>query len=187
LFKRLLDILLAIFLISVLLLPILIVSLLVKLSSPGKVFFISRRVGQNGKTFNMPKFRTMYSEAPELASDELKNPEKYITPLGKTLRKLSFDEIPQIISVLIGDMSFVGPRPALIRQNELNEMRNKLGIDRLKPGITGWAQVNGRDTISLKEKVDLEYVYLCKKNILFDIWILILTVVVTLKKKDINF
>lgn len=186
-FKRLIDILLAIALIIVFAIPAIIVGVFIKISSPGGVFYVSRRIGRNGTIFLMPKFRTMSPEAPELATDELKEPEKYITALGKILRESSFDEAPQIISVLIGDMSFVGPRPALLKQKELNERRAQLGIDRLTPGITGWAQINGRDSIGLEQKVILDYVYLCKKNMFFDFQIMILTVFRIFSKKDINF
>jgi O-antigen biosynthesis protein WbqP len=185
--KRLIDILLAIALIIVFAIPAIIVSVFIKISSLGGVFYVSRRIGRNGRIFLMPKFRTMSIEAPELATDELKEPEQYITPLGKILRESSFDEMPQIFSVLIGDMSFVGPRPALVGQKELNQRRAQLGIDKLTPGITGWAQINGRDSIGLEQKVILDYAYLCKKNTFFDIQIMILTVFRIFSKKDINF
>jgi len=185
--KRLIDIFIAVVLIIVLAIPAIIISAFIKISSPGNILYLSTRVGRNGKVFLMPKFRTMSPETPELATDELREPDKYITSLGKILRKSSLDEIPQVISVLIGDMSFVGPRPALAGQKELNQRRAQLGIDKLTPGITGWAQINGRDSIGLEQKIVMDYVYLCKRNTFFDFQIIILTVVRMFSKKDIKF
>ena len=185
--KRILDIIIAIILGVVVFAPAVFVGVFIKISSPGNVFYFSERVGRHGKLFMMPKFRTMRADAPELATDELINPDQYITPIGTFLRKSSFDEIPQIALVLIGKMSFVGPRPALVRQKKLNGLRAAMGIDELLPGITGWAQVNGRDTLNDKQKADFYYEYLCRKSVVFDILIIFITIKYVIKRKSIRF
>ena len=156
--------------------PMLIVALLVKLTSPGPVLYWSDRVGVDNKIFIMPKFRTMRIETPAVATHLLSNPDEYLTPIGPFLRKWSLDELPQLWSVLKGDMSFVGPRPALFNQDDLIALRTEKGIHRLIPGITGWAQINGRDDIPIPKKVEFESYYLLHRSFLLDIKIILLTV-----------
>lgn len=152
----------------------------------GKIIYFSKRVGINSKIFIMPKFRTMRVDTPQLATHLLREPDQYLTFIGKFLRKSSLDELPQLISILYGDMSLVGPRPALFNQYDLINKRKSLGIDKIKPGITGWAQINGRDDISIDEKVKLDQYYLNKKNTMFDIKILFLTILKIFKFKNIS-
>ena len=151
------------------------VALLVKLSSKGAVLYWSKRVGKNGKIFRMPKFRTMQVGAPAVATHLLSNSSQYLTPVGSFLRKSSLDELPQLWSILVGDMSFVGPRPALFNQDDLIALRTQYGVDKLVPGLTGWAQVNGRDELSIPIKVQYEVEYLNKQSFWFDLKILGLT------------
>ena len=158
----------------------------VKLTSKGPGFYWSCRVGQNNKVFMMPKFRTMILNTPEIESEKLLDPKKYLTPIGSFLRKASLDEIPQFFSVLLGHMSIVGPRPALQNQHKLIAKRKELGIDVLRPGITGWAQINGRDKIGLYEKVSLDYEYFKQKSILLDLKIFVKTISLVLSKKNIS-
>lgn len=155
------------------------------LTSTGPVIYWSRRVGSNGTFFMMPKFRTMKINTPEVATEKLVDPSKYLTPLGSFLRHTSFDEFPQFISVLKGDMSVVGPRPALHNQYDIISKRKELGIDILSPGITGWAQINGRDHVDDKYKIKLDYTYLKKRSLLFDLKIIIITIIKVAKSKDI--
>ena len=147
----------------------------IKLTSPGPVIYWSKRIGRNGKIFMMPKFRTMIVGTPNKASHKLTKSEDYVTDFGRFLRLSSLDELPQIYSILIGDMSIVGPRPALFNQSDLIDLRKKMGVDILVPGITGWAQVNGRDDISTKKKVALDLEYLKHQSLLFDLKILAMT------------
>src|SRR4051812_48508071 len=149
--KRLFDLALALLAGLVLLLPIVAVSLLVRFTSPGPIFYWSDRVGRRNVLFKMPKFRTMQTGTPAVATHLLSNPSTYLTPVGSFLRKSSLDELPQLWSILKGDMSFVGPRPALFNQQDLIELRTKYGVDQLLPGLTGWAQVNGRDELPIPE------------------------------------
>lgn len=144
------------------------VAILIKLDSRGSVFFVQRRVGVNDQEFMMYKFRTMAVGTPNVATDKLANSEAYITKVGYYLRKYSIDELPQLFNILFGDMSIIGPRPALYNQYDLREMRNKLGIDKIRPGLSGWAQINGRDDISLDEKVALDYYYLQNQSLFLD-------------------
>ena len=183
--KRIFDIIFSFFSLIILLLPIVSIYILIKIFSPGKAIYWSKRVGKENKIFLMPKFRTMVEQTPEFATDLLKNPENYITRVGKILRKTSLDELPQLWNILKGDMSFVGPRPALFNQYELIKMRSNKGIDTLLPGLTGWAQINGRDNISDKDKVKFDYEYLQKNNLMLDVKIIILTFYKVLKKEDI--
>lgn len=173
--KRIFDILVSIFLILVLSPVMFIVAIAIKLSSTGEVLYVSDRIGLNKKIIRMPKFRTMYSGTPEVATHLLKNPIKAIMPLGVFLRKFSVDELPQLFSVLKGDMSLVGPRPALYNQHDLIEKRFELGIYNVKPGITGWAQVNGRDKISMTEKIEMDLQYVGGMSLFMDCKILLLT------------
>ena len=173
--KRLFDLTLAVLAGLVLLLPIVVVSLLVRVTSPGPILYWSDRVGKRNVLFKMPKFRTMRIGTPAVATHLLADPSRYLTPVGSFLRKSSLDELPQLWSILKGDMSFVGPRPALFNQQDLIELRTQYGVDRLLPGLTGWAQVNGRDELPIPEKVRLDEEYLKKMSMGFDMRILCLT------------
>ncbi|MEN6317422.1 MAG: sugar transferase [Syntrophaceae bacterium] len=174
--KRVFDFLLTLFLICLLSFPILIVALMIKLSSRGSILYWSDRIGINNDIFKMPKFRTMKVNTPAVATHLLQNPNSYLTPIGSFLRKFSIDELPQLWSVLKGDMSFVGPRPALFNQDDLIKLRTDRGIHILAPGITGWAQVNGRDELPIPVKVEYDEYYLKHKSFLLDMKILWMTV-----------
>ena len=184
--KRLCDVLIAFIAIIILIIPCVFISILILLTSSGPVIYWSRRMGSNGNFFMMPKFRTMQVDTPEVASNELSDPQKYLIPIGPFLRRSSIDELPQLLSVLIGDMSLVGPRPALYNEIDIISKRELLGINVLKPGITGWAQINGRDYVSIKEKVNLDYEYLKKQSILFDFQIILKTIYIVMKSKNIT-
>ena len=155
-------------------------------SSKGPILYWSKRIGKNNLVFIMPKFRTMQSETPQVATHLLENPEKYLTSIGSLLRKYSLDEIPQILSVIKGDMNIVGPRPALFNQQDLVELRELYNINTIKPGITGWAQVNGRDELSIEDKVILDKVYFSKASLFFDIYIIFLTLKKVIFPKNIS-
>ena len=159
----------------ILFLPILGVALIVRVTSKGSILYWSDRVGRDGKIFKMPKFRSMLTDTPAVATHLLDNPNSYLSPIGGFLRRSSLDELPQLFSVLKGDMSFVGPRPALFNQDDLIALRKEKGVDKLLPGITGWAQVNGRDELSIADKVALDVEYLSRKSFWFDIKILWMT------------
>lgn len=184
--KRLFDQLLALSLLALLALPIVLVALIVKLSSPGPVIYWSDRVGIKNRIFRMPKFRSMRMNTPAVATHLLSEPDVYLTPIGSFLRKSSLDELPQIWSILKGDMSFVGPRPALFNQDDLITLRTELGVDQLLPGLTGWAQVNGRDELPIREKVKLDAEYLQRRSLHFDIWILWLTFMKVLCREGVS-
>jgi len=172
---------------SILLLPIiLVVGLTIKATSKGGVFYYSYRVGKNNKLFEMPKFRSMLADAPTVATHLLDNPDAYLSPIGGFLRHSSLDELPQIFSVLRGDMSFVGPRPALFNQDDLIILRTEKGVDKLLPGITGWAQVNGRDELSIPDKVALDVEYLNRKSFWFDMKILWITFLKVIKRDGVS-
>jgi O-antigen biosynthesis protein WbqP len=173
--KRTFDILFALVLLILFSLPMLFIALIVKLTSSGPVLYWSDRVGKNNQIFKMPKFRTMKVDTPVLPTHLLTSPDQYLIPIGKTIRKFSLDELPQLISVLKGDMSFVGPRPALYNQDDLIELRTRKGIHRLVPGITGWAQVNGRDDLPIPIKVEYDEYYLKHRSFAFDLRTLVLT------------
>ncbi len=185
-FKRILEILLSIILGIIFLIPIILISLLIFFSLKANPIYWSKRVGINNKLFDMPKFRTMQVGSPEIASHLIKSPGNHITKFGFFLRRFSLDEIPQIYSIIKGDLTFVGPRPALFNQEDLIELRTNKNIHQIKPGITGWAQVNGRDKLSIKEKVEYDYQYLKKKSLVFNLYILFLTFVKILNKSDIS-
>ena len=161
------------------------IGFLVKLTSKGPILHWSKRMGKNNIIFLMPKIRTMEVGTPQLATDEMQKERNYLTPSGKFLRKTSLDELPQLWSIIKGDMVFVGPRPALFNQNDLINLRTKNKIHLFKPGITGWAQINGRDEISIEKKVDFEVFYIRNKGILLDLKILCLTFISVLLKKNI--
>ena len=187
--KRLFDILLGVVGV-VLLLPLVIVTyLLVKLTSKGPTLYWSKRVGRNNNTFMMPKFRSMRIGTPQIAThlmNQQANPDAYLTPVGSFIRKTSLDELPQLWSVLIGDMSVVGPRPALFNQDDLISLRTAKNVHTLKPGITGWAQINGRDEIPIVQKVELDEYYLKHQSLWFDIKIIMLTIVKVLRRDNIT-
>lgn len=168
-----------------LLLPVLLVALLVRLTSPGPVLYWSDRVGRRNHIFRMPKFRSMRVGTPAVATHLLANPNAYLTPIGSFLRKSSLDELPQLWSILVGDMSFVGPRPALFNQEDLIAMRTERGVHKLLPGLTGWAQVNGRDELPIPEKVELDVAYMKRQSFWFDMRILWLTAVKVLRRDGV--
>ena len=174
--KRFFDVFTALCAGLVLLLPLALVALAVRLSSRGPILYWSDRVGRNNQIFKMPKFRSMQIGTPAVATHLLTKPESYLTPIGGFLRKSSLDELPQLWSILAGDMSLVGPRPALFNQHDLIALRTDRGVHTLLPGLTGWAQVNGRDELSIPEKVRLDVAYLQRQSMWFDIRILWLTV-----------
>jgi O-antigen biosynthesis protein WbqP len=184
--KRIFDLVLGLIIIVILSGPIFLIYIFVRFSSKGNVLYWSDRVGKNNKIFKMPKFRSMYTDAPAVATHLLNNPEGYISPIGNFLRRYSLDELPQLFLVLKGDMSIVGPRPALFNQEDLIALRRERKIDNLLPGITGWAQVNGRDKLSLHDKVALDEEYLKNQSLWFDIKILWLTSLVVIRRLGIS-
>lgn len=184
--KRLFDFVMSLIGIIVLSPIILIVALAVKLTSPGPMLFKQRRIGKNNDEFQIYKFRTMRIDTPNVPTHLLENPEQWITPVGKFLRKTSLDELPQLFNILKGEMSIVGPRPALYNQIDLKEMRTEAGVHKLVPGLTGWAQINGRDEIPLSLKVKLDKEYLERKNFFFDIKIIFMTVLSVLKSEGVQ-
>lgn len=184
--KRILDLLLAVLATFLLVLPVLVVAVLVRLTSPGPALYWSDRVGRHNRIFKMPKFRSMRIGTPAVATHLLADPDVYLTPIGSFLRKSSLDELPQLWSILIGDMSFVGPRPALFNQHDLIALRTQFGVDTLLPGLTGWAQVNGRDELPIPDKVKLDVEYLQRRSIGFDIRILWLTLIKVLRRDGVS-
>ena len=184
--KRLFDILISLTLLLILFFPMLIIAILIKLESPGPSIFLSKRFGKDNKFFLMPKFRTMKIDTPQVATHLLINSEEYLTKFGKLLRKASLDELPQLWSIFKGDMTFIGPRPALFNQNDLINLRMKYNIHSLKPGLTGWAQVNGRDDISINDKVKMENFYLKNHSFVLNLKIIYLTFFKVVKMKDIK-
>ena len=176
-FKRLIDMLLAALALVVMAVPLLLLALLVHLTSPGPILYWSDRIGKDNRIFRMPKFRSMHMDTPAVATHLLNDPDRYLTPIGSFLRRSSLDELPQVWSVLVGDMSFVGPRPALFNQDDLIALRTKYGVHVLMPGVTGWAQINGRDELPIPEKVRLDVEYLQRRSFRFDLHILWLTLV----------
>ena len=184
--KRLSDLVIVLIISFFLIIPMLVLSILIFFSSKGNVIYWSQRVGQFNRLFNMPKFRTMRENTPAIATHLLKNPNMYLTPIGSFLRKSSLDELPQLWSVLKGDMSLVGPRPALFNQDNLIILRKEREVDKLKPGITGWAQVNGRDELSISDKVALDIEYLNQQSFWFDMKILWLTLLKVTKSNEVS-
>ena len=184
--KRAFDFTLAIIACLLLLIPFVIISLSIFFTSKGPVLYWSDRVGKNNKIFNMPKFRSMKVDTPSVATHLLPDPDGVLTPVGRFLRKTSLDEIPQLWSIVTGDMSFVGPRPALYNQDDLILLRTEKGIHLLLPGLTGWAQVNGRDTISLSDKVYFDAEYMKQESFWFDLFILWKTFQVVIKRSAIS-
>ena len=184
--KRFIDFLLSFFVITFFVILILLLVIAVKITSVGPVVYWSQRVGIKNKVFMMPKFRTMKVGTPAVATHLLQNPASYLTPIGAFLRKSSLDELPQLWSILTGDMSFVGPRPALFNQADLIALRTQYGVHNLKPGLTGWAQVNGRDELSIEDKVALDVEYMNKRSMLFDIKIIWLTFIKVVRRDGIT-
>jgi O-antigen biosynthesis protein WbqP len=184
--KRMLDICLVISIFFILIIPMLVISILVKCTSKGLIFHWSDRVGKNNKIFKMPKFRSMLINTPAVATHLLDSPDSYLSPIGSFLRQSSLDEFPQLFSVLKGDMSFVGPRPALFNQDDLIALRKEKGVDGLLPGITGWAQVNGRDELSIFDKVALDVEYLNRQSLWFDMKILWMTFLKVIKRDGVS-
>jgi O-antigen biosynthesis protein WbqP len=173
--KRMFDLILALVAALLLALPVFMVMLAVRLTSPGPALYWSDRVGRHNYLFKMPKFRTMRTNTPAVATHLLQDPEQWLTPIGSFLRKSSLDELPQLWSILKGDMSFVGPRPALYNQDDLIELRTQAGVHQLQPGLTGWAQINGRDELPIPDKVKFDMEYMQRKTFLFDLYILWMT------------
>ncbi len=184
--KRLFDLSLACLAAVLLLLPAGLVALLVKLTSPGPVLYWSDRVGRHNRIFRMPKFRSMRVGTPAVATHLLRDAQACLTPVGSFLRRSSLDELPQLWSILAGDMSFVGPRPALYNQHDLIALRSELGIHELLPGLTGWAQVNGRDALPISQKVKLDSEYLQRQSLWLDIRILWLTFAKVLRREGVT-
>mgnify|MGYP006224240581 CR=1 FL=1 len=184
--KRLFDLIVAGTFILVFLVPMLLIGIAVKIFSSGPLLYWSNRVGQRNLIFKMPKFRTMEPGAPVIATHLINNPDKYLSPIGKFLRRTSLDELPQLWCILKGEMSFVGPRPALFNQDDLISLRTKNGVDKLIPGLTGWAQVNGRDELSIPEKVTLDFEYLEKKSFSFDIRIMWMTFLKVINRSGVS-
>lgn len=184
--KRFFDIGVATVLTVLLLVPLVGVALLVRLTSPGPVLYWSDRVGRNNRIFKMPKFRSMRVGTPALATHLLTNPEVHLTPIGSFLRKSSLDELPQLWSILCGDMSFVGPRPALFNQTDLIQMRTEQGVHTLVPGLTGWAQINGRDEIPIPQKVALDKAYLDTQSFALDCQILLHTACKVVRRDNVS-
>ena len=184
--KRVFDSFLSLILIIPISLITVIIGIIIIISSKGPIFYWSDRVGKNNKIFKMPKFRSMLTNTPAVATHLLDNPDLYLSPVGGFLRRSSLDELPQLFSVLKGDMSFVGPRPALFNQDDLINLRAEKGVDKLLPGITGWAQVNGRDELSIPDKVALDVEYLNRQSFWFDMRILWMTFLKVVKRDGVS-
>ena len=184
--KRIFDFFLAVLAGLFLFLPIVSIAALVRLTSPGPALYWSDRVGRYNRIFRMPKFRSMRIDTPEVATHLLTDPGVYITPIGAFLRKTSLDELPQLWCILVGDMSFVGPRPALYNQHDLIELRTRAGVHELVPGLTGWAQINGRDELPIPEKVGLDADYLQRSGFWFDLFIIWKTAIKVLKRDGVS-
>jgi len=184
--KRLFDILLAIVLLAAAAVPMLVIALLIRLTSKGPVLYWSDRVGRDNRIFRMPKFRSMKVDTPAVATHLLQDAASAVTPIGGFLRKSSLDELPQLWSVLKGDMSFVGPRPALYNQEDLIALRTEKGVHTLPVGLTGWAQVNGRDELPIPQKVELDAEYLQRRSFRFDLYILWLTFVKVISRDGVS-
>jgi len=184
--KRTFDMLFSLIAAIVLFIPALIIALLVRLTSEGPVLYWSERIGLHNQIFRMPKFRTMKIDTPAMATHLIQNPHAYITTIGRFLRKNSLDEIPQLYSIIKGDMSFVGPRPALFNQHDLFKLQTEKSIHEVLPGLTGWAQINGRDELPIPVKVEFDDYYRSHRNFLFDMQILFMTFYKILKKEGVS-
>ncbi len=184
--KRSFDLAVALVAAVFLALPIVITALAVSLTTPGPALYWSDRVGRHNRIFKMPKFRSMRIDTPAVATHLLQSPEKWLTPIGSFLRKSSLDELPQLWSILKGDMSFVGPRPALFNQDDLIALRTEKGVHELLPGLTGWAQINGRDELPIPQKVELDAEYLQRRSLLFDLKVLWMTALKVLARDGVS-
>lgn len=186
LLKRAFDLVLGTVALVILAVPLIIIAIAVKLTSPGPVLYWSDRVGVRNSIFRMPKFRSMRIDAPVVATHLLKNTDQWLTPIGSFLRKTSLDELPQLLSILRGDMSFVGPRPALFNQDDLIALRTQAGVDALVPGLTGWAQINGRDDLPIPVKVEFDAEYLKRRSFWFDMKIIWLTFIKVIREDNVD-
>lgn len=184
--KRLFDIVLAFVAAILLAIPFVLTAIMVRLTSKGSILYWSQRVGRNNTLFWMPKFRSMWIDTPAVATHLLNNPDTLLTPIGSFLRKSSLDELPQLWNILKGDMSFVGPRPALFNQDDLIAQRTEAGVHALMPGLTGWAQINGRDELPIPQKVALDVEYMHRQSFWFDLKIILLTFVKVLRKDGVT-
>ncbi len=184
--KRMFDLACALVAVVLLAFPILAIALAVRLTSPGPALYWSDRIGRYNRMFKMPKFRSMRIDTPSVATHLLESPEQWLTPIGSFLRKSSLDELPQLWSILKGDMSFVGPRPALFNQDDLIALRTTKGVHELLPGLTGWAQVNGRDELPIPQKVELDAEYLRRRTFLFDLRVLWMTALKVLARDGVS-
>lgn len=184
--KRIFDIVFSLVLLTLTLVPMCIIGLVITFTSAGPAIFWSNRIGEFNTIFKMPKFRSMRIDTPAVATHVLQNPDQWLTPIGSFLRKSSIDELPQLWCILKGEMSFVGPRPALFNQDDLITMRTERGVHKLLPGLTGWAQVNGRDELPILKKVDLDLEYLQRRSFLFDMKILWMTALQVVAKDGVS-
>ena len=184
--KRIFDFLLSSVLLTLLLFPMLLIAVAIRLTSKGPSLYWSDRIGKNNGVFKMPKFRSMLIDTPTIATHLLNNPDLYLSPIGGFLRRSSLDELPQLLSVLKGDISFVGPRPALYNQDYLISLRIEKGVNKLLPGITGWAQGNGRDELSIVEKVALDVEYINRQSFWFDMKILWITFLKVVNREGVS-
>lgn len=184
--KRALDLVLALVASVLLAIPIAVVAIVVRLTSPGPVLYWSSRIGRHNRLFRMPKFRSMRTDTPAVATHLLTDPVQWLTPIGSFLRRSSLDELPQLWSILRGDMSFVGPRPALFNQDDLIALRTEAGVHELLPGLTGWAQINGRDELPIAQKVRLDIEYMHRRSLRFDLEILWMTVLKVLRRDGVS-
>ena len=184
--KQLFDLFMVVILLILLVLPMLIAIIAMRLTSTGPLIYWSDRIGRDNVIFRMPKFRSMRVDTPAVATHLMRDAKPFLTPIGSFLRRTSLDELPQLFSVLKGDMSLVGPRPALFNQEDLIALRTEKGVDKLLPGVTGWAQVNGRDKLSIPEKVDLDVEYLNHQSFWFDLKILFLTILKVIKRDNVS-
>jgi len=184
--KRYFDILVSVVMLIVMALPILLIAAAVHLTSPGPAIYWSERVGKNNTRFRMPKFRTMRIDTPAVATHLMSDPEAYVTPVGRFLRRTSLDELPQLWSILTGKMSAVGPRPALFNQDDLIALRTEAGVDKIRPGLTGWAQINGRDELPVPVKVQFDVEYLRRMSFRLDLKIIILTIIRVLHRQGVS-
>ena len=184
--KRIFDLLFSVVMLILLATPMLLIFVAIRLTSKGPALYWSDRVGKDNQIFKMPKFRTMLVNTPAVATHLLGDPSEHLSPIGAFLRRSSLDELPQLLSVLMGDMSFVGPRPALFNQDDLIALRTENGVDKLLPGITGWAQVNGRDEVSIPDKVALDVEYLDRQSFWFDVKILCMTFLKVAKRDGVS-
>ncbi len=184
--KRFFDVVFATTMLVIFALPMVLIAVAIRLTSPGSVIYHSDRVGRNKREFRMPKFRTMRVDTPAVATHLMENPDEYLTHIGAFLRKSSLDELPQFWNILFGDMSVVGPRPALFNQEDLISLRTEAGVDKLLPGLTGWAQINGRDELPIPEKVKLDAEYMRRQSFWFDLKIIFLTFVRVIHRQGVS-